>query len=354
MHSVPSLPKLKPFLLLGSGPRRKFVFVAGRLLDARNGEVLEDLGDGDWCFDPGHWRATRRTDAGSLIVGEDDQGVFVERLGDRRMIIEHPLAMPRFDGHPHAAILRATWHEIATNVVDGLPLPCLWVYNRPWYRDAAMMAMVLELTGHLAWLEPWIARLRDPFDRNNAGAREPDNLGQALFLISRIGDSRHPLTERVLRTAGRITQGGVLQGTTDGRPRPVYQTRWMRFGMRCLGLDPSPWPLPSIDDDYADLFWWDRDEAPPLPLLEIEDSLPWPYLTWARTHARGTEPPRHLLGAAPLTWEARAGWAGYAGMGWVDADYTAARWSAPHTWHAAEVFLLMHERCSESDPAPRT
>ena len=43
----------------------------------------------------------------------------------------------------------------------------------------------------------------------------------------------------------------------------------------------------------------------------------------------------------PLTWEQRASQANYAALTVLDRAYVEARLSAPHTWHAAEVFLYV-------------
>jgi hypothetical protein len=41
----------------------------------------------------------------------------------------------------------------------------------------------------------------------------------------------------------------------------------------------------------------------------------------------------------PLTWERNASQANYAGLRVLDPVYAAQKLAAPHTWHAAEVFL---------------
>jgi hypothetical protein len=43
----------------------------------------------------------------------------------------------------------------------------------------------------------------------------------------------------------------------------------------------------------------------------------------------------------PLTWEARASQANYEGMKLVSKEYTERRICAPHSWHAAEMFLYL-------------
>jgi len=58
----------------------------------------------------------------------------------------------------------------------------------------------------------------------------------------------------------------------------------------------------------------------------------------------GETPPLELCGEGyPLSWEASASQADYEGMRAVSAEYVARRICAPHTWHAAEMFLYLME-----------
>ena len=70
-----------------------------------------------------------------------------------------------------------------------------------------------------------------------------------------------------------------------------------------------------------------------------------PYLTWAADSYYGEK--NGLVGNRdyPLSWEANASQANYAGVEIVSPQYTRRKLAAPHTWHAAEMFLrLLSER----------
>ena len=101
-------------------------------------------------------------------------------------------------------MLRVLHHEILINVINGLPMPNFLVYRKPWYRDGAMMAMVLQKTGNLEVIRDWILNLNEVFDRNNAGEIEADNPGQALFLLSLVADRKHPFVPKILETLKRV------------------------------------------------------------------------------------------------------------------------------------------------------
>jgi hypothetical protein len=211
-------------------------------------------------------------------------------------------------------------------------------------RDAAMMAMVLERTGNVHLLAPWILGLRDPFDRNNAGEREADNLGEALYLVSLVSDSSHPLVRAVLDLIPEYRRGDHIAGRTDFAEHPVYQTKWLKYGLRRLGLD-DPFVVPTAYDSYDALFWMDfRDAHVPGAGFPDQTAVPYPYLAWAEAHFLNAPPPMHLLGRGyPLTWEAKASQADYQGTAVLGERFRDAPLCAPHTWHAAEAFLYLLE-----------
>ena len=96
-------------------------------------------------------------------------------------------------------------------------------------------------------------------------------------------------------------------------------------------------------DGYSALFWMAyRDQHQPCEPFDSRDCALYPYLAWAEAHFQGGPPPWHLAGQdSPLTWEAQASEANYAGLSVIDPSLPAERCSAPHTWHAAEMFLYL-------------
>jgi hypothetical protein len=67
----------------------------------------------------------------------------------------------------------------------------------------------------------------------------------------------------------------------------------------------------------------------------------YPYLCWAEAHFQGWPVPMSLEEQYPLTWEAHASQANYPGMKVVSKKYTDRKICAPHSWHAAEMFLYL-------------
>ncbi|BDP43647.1 hypothetical protein DAETH_36160 (plasmid) [Deinococcus aetherius] len=330
------------FFLFGAGARRKLVYRDGVLEDALTGETLRRWDVWRAEIDAAGGAVRLETPRGPVHLVEDEEGVWLDGAGGREALTLGPVRLPRFDGHPFAPLLRALHRELLVNVVGGAPLPNLFVYRRPWYRDAAMVAMALDRTGNLGLLEGWIQSLREVYDRNNAGHEESDNLGQVLYLVSLVGDARHPVVESVLREASTRREGRALTGLSDFAPHPVYQTKWLKFGLARLGLD-DDFVIPGVPDAYSSLFWMAyRDEHVPHGRFGPAFAELYPYLSWAEAHFLGEAPPLHLAGRAfPLTWEARASEADYGALTRLDPGLAARRLSPTHTWHAAEMLLYL-------------
>src|SRR5207302_5229015 len=121
---------------------------------------------------------------------EDSEAVWLEQGGQRTALggTQSPVKLPGFNGKKFPCVLRVLHQELLVNITEAGPVPNFFVYEKPWYRDGAMVALALQETGNLDLLKPWILGLREPFDRNNKGVTEADNLGQALFLISLVSD----------------------------------------------------------------------------------------------------------------------------------------------------------------------
>ena len=221
------------------------------------------------------------------------------------------------------------------------PVPNFFVYPKPWYRDGAMMALAFRETGNLGVIRDWILGLREPFDRNNGGVTEPDNLGQALFLVSLVSDKNHPLVAKVLAELPRFEregpQGRHIIGRTDGAEHPVYQTKWLKFGLRALEL-PDNYAVPLVPDGYSALFWMDYREAH-VAGKDSDNRTAYPYLGWACDHFHRVKKSPISNRDYPLTWEQTASQARYSGLAALDPVYVEKKLSAPHTWHAAEIFL---------------
>lgn len=335
-----SLPPAK-FFLFGMGGRAKHVYQSGRLTTA-TGQVVREWAVAEEMIVPSAYAvALKTTDGRTVVLFEDDRAFGLGEGGRRTIISEGPVRLPDFAGRPHAPVLRVLHQELLVNVIDGKPVPNYFVYAKPWYRDGAMMAMAFQKTENLHLIKEWILGLRDPYDRNNNGEAEADNPGQVLYLASLVSDKNHPIVPLARAELKRLTKGDHVEGRSDFAPHPVYQTQWAKFGLRALGLA-DPFTAPRVKDDYAPLFWWDVSGVD-LSEVKTRPSDDYPYLTWAGDHATGSRLGKLSDRDYPLTWEAKASQANYAGIKSLSPAYAEQKISAPHTWHAAEAFLHLHE-----------
>jgi len=120
---------------------------------------------------------------------------------------------------------------------------------------------------------------------------------------------------------------------------PVYQTKWLKYGLRALGL-PDPYTVPQVKDSYSALVWWDYRDAY-VPGNDARDRDNYPYLGWAVDHFHGEKGSPISNRDYPLTWERHASQANYAMLDVLDPVFVREKIAAPHTWHAAEVFLYL-------------
>jgi hypothetical protein len=338
------------FFLFGMGNRPKMIFKEGRLISFPTGNVI-----GAWEVDtctivPNEFSIIMQLQDGRVaILSEDEKGIKVIENGTSHIIFSDSskIYLPGFEGHKYGEVLKVLHQEILVNILDGLPLPNYLVYDKPWRRDAAMMAMCLEKTGNIELIRDWILGLDDPYDHNNGQKQgkpedEADNLGQSLYLISKVADKSHPLVKKTLQEIPRFEvrddYGHYIKGRSDFQEVPVYQTKWLIYGLDQLGLK-HEFNVPLFQDNYSSLFWWDYQDQH--VRSDAGRNYKYPYLGWARDHFHNHKDGLISDRNYPLTWEIEASQAEYSGMSIIDSIFTESKTSVPHTWHGAEVFLYL-------------
>lgn len=343
------------FILFGMGPlRRKMVYCpGGRLLDAMTLETILDFEPAEESIAAHEYRVRLvLKKGGEAVLYEDAEGIWLDRNGDREALSQGGrVELPDFKGHPHERDLKSLHAEILVNLMPSGPVPNLWIYPKPWYRDAAMMLMCLKETGNLHLAEPWVMGLSKVWDRNNEGHAEPDNLGQVLYLFSLYDACTHPMVDKVLAAIPAYRKASYITGMTDYKEHPVYQTKWLKFGLRSMGLD-DPYEIPQVYDPYSSLFWWDfLDEHVSGDRFSERTSRLYPYLNWAEAHFyKGPLPAiERTANGSPRTWEGAGAEADYwrlkalSEKGVLPASCASEKIGMPHTWHAAEMFLYLLE-----------
>ena len=345
-------PIARTFMLFGMGLRRKLVYrTGGLLLDAQTLEPVQQWEIQGERFEPGNHAVTLEIHGRAPVrIVEDETAVWIEEHDDRRAITRGvTVHLPRFDGHPHGSLLRALHAEMLVNITPFGPVPNLWVYPRPWYRDAAMMLMCFARTGNLHLVESWVMGLHKVWDRNNAGDPEADNLGQALYMLSLFDLKTHPLIGKIMAAVPHYQRDKHIVGRSDYAEHPVYQTKWLKYGLRALGMD-DPFLAPEVFDSYSALFWMDyRDQHVDGPNFTPESVAKYPYLGWAEAHFHRRPHPAPNPESGILTWEGAGSEAEYwrldelAKLGLNTAGQAKHKMCTPHTWHAAEMFLYFDD-----------
>lgn len=276
----------KKFFLFGMGDRDKYIYRDGKLLSFPNYRVYADFKVLCEEIIPSEYTVRLKDANGNVVIYENEEGVYLQNNDDRtECLTSSYINLPDFGDSAYSNTLRILHHEILINIYNGLPLPNMFVYNKPWYRDSATMAMVLKHTGNLHLISDWAASVTEMYDRNNAGMNEPDNLGQLMYILALTGNNSSSIVLELVAEAKRRAPYGVLDGITDGANHAVYQTKWLKYGLYTLGLDSEWVKIPEIRDSYSALFWMDYiDEG----MIFDDSDYPYienyPYLWWAKQH----------------------------------------------------------------------
>ncbi|MDX2189241.1 MAG: hypothetical protein SFY32_05200 [Bacteroidota bacterium] len=332
------------FFLFGMGNRSKFIYVNGKLKEALTGKIIYQWDVKNELIVPNKYSVLLQLVNGkSVRIYENEKGLYINDESKTTELASGDIKLPEFQNKKYSEILKVLHHEILINILDSKPLPNYFVYHKPWNRDAAIMAMVFKETGNLHLIKKWVMQLDNPFDYNNKGISEADNPGEVLYLLSLFTDKNNPLVISTLDSAQKFIKGNHIEGKTDFGDRFVFQTKWMKYGLKSIGL-PDNYEIPlQKEDNYSALFWWDyKDKHIYKGRFNIIDSKDYPYLTWAEDHFYNETNGYVSNQIYPLSWEKNACCANYMPMQLIDPVYSELRLSVPHTWHASEMFLLLN------------
>lgn len=347
------MPDVK-FFLFGMGNRTKMIYKDGKLINATSGKTIKEWKIKSGSIVPNDYLVRLETTTNEIIhIVETEKGVFIKERAKETLIdgTGTPVKLPTFEGCRYSEVLRVLNNEILINIIDSKPLPNFFVYKTPWRRDGAMMAMCLDKTGNVDLIKNWVLSLTDAYDHNNNGESEADNLGETLYLLSFFTDRNNPCVKKVLaeipKYEVRDKNGRYIKGRSDFHEVPAYQTKWLKLGLRSLGID-DPYSIPQVQDNYSALFWMDYKDTYMKGTTDAYDEWKndfFPYIGWAADHFHGLKRAPLSNRDYPLTWEIQAGQADYTGMAVINNKYVTGKTSVPHTWHAAEIFLYLLDCC---------
>ena len=348
----------KKFYIFGMGNREKFIYKeGGSLIKFETNEVVFsfDVKREKFLYDR-YMVVVWTNDGITYLIQEDSWGVYIyditasKALHDERKLVKtlttsEYINLPDFEDTEYPEQLRILHGEILVSFLGNLPVPNIYTYKKPWYRDGAMMALVLEKTKNLHLIRPWALSVKELYDKNNKGNCEPDNLGQLAFVLSFFVDKNYPLIAEIYNEAERIASGGLLRGMTDYGVHEIYSTLWLRFAFDRLGIKADFINIPEEFDNYARMFWMDKDGIETKTPYSNEYNEWYPYLSWAVYHFNGDDIPSELLKLQyPMSWEICVSEANYELIAPLSEEYAKNKCSAPHSWHAAEMFMYLIEK----------
>ena len=329
------------FFLFGMGDREKYIYKNCSLIRYKDNEIIYTWSGctEEFIYDR-YTVILTKNGGGRVVLTENEDGFFV----DGECLSASKIHLPDFENYKYPKQLRILHHEILVNIIDGCPVPNYFVYKKPWYRDSAMMAMVLKATNNLHLIKDWVLSITDLYDKNNAGNCEPDNLGQLLYLISLVDDKNNPMVEKIICEAKRISENGVLTGLTDFNDHQIYSTLWMKLALKELNIEDNFFNLPQEFDSYARMFWMDKNGIERATEYKNEYNWLYPYLWWAVKHFENEPIDDSFLEITyPMSWEKEASQARYEDIRQLSNVYADNKFGAPHTWHASEMFLYLIE-----------
>lgn len=343
----------KQFFLFGMGDREKLVYKeGGELVKKSTGEALYkwNVEKEKFLFDR-YMVVVWTKEKNTYVISENSEGVFVKDVtdGEEKEAIcitkGSYISLPDFEEYKYPEQLRILHHEILISFMGNKPVPNIYVYDAPWYRDSAMMALCLEKTNNIHLMRDWALSVTDIYDRNNKGNCEPDNLGQLAFVLSYFVDKNYPLIAEIEKEAKRIMKNGLLTGLTDYNHHEIYATLWLKLAYEKLGIDTSDIIIPKEFDNYARMFWMDKKDVETEKPYENNYDSKYPYLWWAVCHFNNEEISDELLEVKyPMSWEIEASEAKYDKIAPLSEEYAKSKCGAPHSWHAAEMFMYLIEK----------
>ena len=342
------------FFLFGMGNRDKFVYKHYQLISLDNDTIFYSFEDAvSDSIIPDEYKVFVNTRSGKKMVFEDENGIWLWK-GDKCDSIHSQyckVVLPDFRGKLYSKILKVLHHEILINIKESCLYPNIFVYKKPFLRDAFMGALCLEQTGNSGILQPWIENIDSIYDMQN-GEKEPDNLGELLYLLTLIPAEsnqslRQKLNEEIDRRTIRDDNLRYVSGHTDGNDNAEYQTQVLKYAMKKAGIHDG-YTSARVPGFYYNLCWFTKGSDNHQTIRQRFDywrygnrDLAWPYLMWARAHYYGNFQAPMNTQDYPLSWEKNGESAFYDGMQIISCDAVDNRMCYPHVWTAAEMFLKL-------------
>lgn len=340
------------YFYFGLGNRRKLYYTQDKIRDMETKEVIYSFSEKEHMIIPNDYSVLIETNDHDFIkIYEDEEGVHFKK-NDQDELIEGTstkINLYTFENQKYQNMKKVLYQEILWNIKDSTIYPNIIVYDKPWYRDAAMAAMVLKQTNNTDLIKEWVDNIEDIYDRQNAGIEEADNLGELLYIISTQNTKNASLITKIEEEAERIASsnpnGYYIYGKTDFGDTHLYQNLWYQLGIESVGRK-FKFDLSSIpEDEYSKMAWWSSYEVKNKTPNVV--SINYPYLSMAERHKLGVGTIAINSNLYPLSWEKDASQAKYENYSELDNTFANLRLSPLHTWEASEMLLFLLEETND-------
>ena len=339
------------YYYFGFANRRKLLYKPGLLMDINTKEVLYEFEEEERLIIPNIYTVLVKTTSNDYIkIYEDESGVHYS-INKKSNIVEETdlkLELYNFDNQTYQQLKKELYGEILFNIKDSTIYPNIIVYEKPWYRDAAITSMVLKQTNNTNLITEWIDNITELYDNNN-GYEEPDNLGELLYLISTQENKNEELIDRIEEEAQRLAEdnpnGYYLYGKTDFTDQHLYQNLWYKLGIEKVDRE-YHFDLDSIpEDDYSKGAWWSTYKTS--VFNNLNSNYEYPYLSYAIRHKQKQGNIIINSQLYPLSWEKNASHAKYENYQGISNTMYDTNTSVLHTWSAAELLLFIMDETND-------
>lgn len=328
------------FYLFGMGNRKKILFKENKLIDIETENNIKEFNIKDYLIIPNEYTVLIKDKDGKFQkIYENEEGVFIETQNEKILVngTGININLYTFEKQKYQNIKKVLYNEILFNIKDDKIIPNIFVYDSPWYRDAAMACMVLKQTNNTDLIKNWVDSITNIYDKQNNNEKEPDNLGELLYIISTQKNKNYKLINKIQKEAENIANDkNYLYGQTDFSNQFKYQNMWYELGIKSLGME-FKFNYNNLNDNYSNLAWWNNKNA-----MVINNSKDYPYLSWANFHANNKQSEVFVNNKLyPLSYEKNASQANYKKLNIINDEFSKNKISPTHVWTASEMLLFI-------------
>ena len=339
------------YYYFGMANRRKIYFHTNQLIDIETKEVILEFDEKEHYIIPNLYTVLIETKNNEFIkIVEDSDGVHY--ISNKKEFIidgtNTKINLYDFKDQTYSNIKKVLYGEILFNIKNSIIYPNIIVYDKPWYRDAAMVCMVLKQTNNTDLIKDWVNNITEIYDKQNKGIEEADNLGELLYILSTQEERNEDLIRRIEEEAEKIAssneEGYFIKGKTDFGDQFLYQNLWYKLGIESVGRI-FKFDLSSINEDlYSNMAWWSNYNINTKQHIESKE---FPYLSYATRHKLDFGTIIVNENIYPLSWEITASEANYDNYRGLENEMIQGRISPLHSWAASEFLLWLLDETND-------